>query len=214
MRLPSSSSLLLASLAISSSSSSLSALAAPTGDCPEDSSSPAPVPHGSDDTMAQPNSTPTNCAITFLSNSATDHLQSRGLVGDVHKKIIDPLLGSISDLLPLNARDVPLDTFNLIPRAEGSEEGGTDAAPKDLSPQPPPSEPQASAPSPAAVPALPAAAPAPPAAAPAPPASAPALPVAAPVHQLPGSLPVRRQVPGVVTGLFPPIANGNTLPRP
>lgn len=63
MRLPSSSSLLLATLAISSSSSSLSALAAPTGECPEDSPSPAPIPPRGNDTMAQSNSA---SAIVFV----------------------------------------------------------------------------------------------------------------------------------------------------
>lgn len=67
MRLPSSSSLLLATLAISSSSSSLSALAAPAGECPEDSSSPAPVPHGGNDTMAQSSSA---SAIIFAPSSS------------------------------------------------------------------------------------------------------------------------------------------------
>ncbi|KAI0286858.1 hypothetical protein BGY98DRAFT_942342 [Russula aff. rugulosa BPL654] len=56
MRLPSSSSLLLASLAVSSSSSSLSALAAPVGDGPAPGPPPPSVPpQGSDDAMAQPN---------------------------------------------------------------------------------------------------------------------------------------------------------------
>jgi hypothetical protein len=198
MKLPSSSSLLLASLAISSSSSSLSALAAPTGDCPEDSSSPAPVPNGSDDTMAQPNSTPPSYTITFLSNAATDHLQNRGLVEDVHK-LLDGIIGHLQDVVPLNARQGPLDAVKaLIPRAEGTKDSGTDAAPEDSSTQPPPSEPQASAPSPAAAPAPPAA-PKPPVPVPATPAAG--LPIQPP---LPG-LPVRRD-PGIVPdGLLSPI---------
>ncbi|KAH9996506.1 hypothetical protein BJV77DRAFT_1065734 [Russula vinacea] len=173
MKLPSSSSLLLASLAISSSSSSLSALAAPTGDCPEDSSSPAPVPNGSDDTMAQPNK-------------------------DVHK-LLDGIIGHLQDVVPLNARQGPLDAVKaLIPRAEGTKDSGTDAAPEDSSTQPPPSEPQASAPSPAAAPAPPAA-PKPPVPVPATPAAG--LPIQPP---LPG-LPVRRD-PGIVPdGLLSPI---------
>lgn len=75
MRLPSSSSLLLASLAVSSSS--LFALAAPVGDGLEDSSSyvPAavllaqqhvPIPPSSDDTIAQPNSEPPSCTHRHL----------------------------------------------------------------------------------------------------------------------------------------------------
>jgi hypothetical protein len=93
MKLPSSSSLLLASLVVLSSS--LSALAAPTGDGPESlSSSPAPVlplpppahasiPHGSDDDkIAQPNGAPTSCT-HHLSNTTTGYLQV----------IVGPLIG-------------------------------------------------------------------------------------------------------------------------
>ena len=160
MRLPSSSSLLLATLAISSSSSSsLSALAAPTGDhCPEDSSSSAPVPHGSDDTMAQPNSTRPSCTITFLPDTATDHLQSRSLV----TPLTSDLGNLISDLLngitkPLTARGGPVDTLTHLipvnPRAERSDASGPGAAPGDSPTQPAPAAP---APPPAAAPPLPA----------------------------------------------------------
>jgi len=140
MRLPTSSSLLLASLAVSSSSSSsLSALAAPAGDGSEGLLSPvpvppappvsplpphAPIPHGSDDTMAlaQPN----------------NHLQ-----------ILDPLIGKDAP----KARQEPLDTVkHLVPagktlRAEGTDEAGVDNASEDSSLQPSASQPVASTPS-------------------------------------------------------------------
>ena len=75
MRLPSSSSLPLALLVVSSSS--LSALAAPVGDGLEDFSSYAPAAV----LLAQPNSEPPSCTtITLLSNIATDYLQTRNLV--------------------------------------------------------------------------------------------------------------------------------------
>jgi len=76
MRLPSSSSLLLASLA---SSSSISVLAAPSGDRPEDSSS---VSLRSDDTTAHPN----------------DHLRVRGVVGDALQKVV----GAVGSVIPLS----------------------------------------------------------------------------------------------------------------
>jgi hypothetical protein len=71
MRLPSSSSLILTSLVVSSSS--LSVLAVPVGDGLEDLSSCAPaavllaqqyapIPPSSDDTIAQPNSEPPSCS--------------------------------------------------------------------------------------------------------------------------------------------------------
>src|SRR6267154_1344216 len=132
MRLPSSSSLLLASLAVSSSSSSsLSALAAPAGDGPvaESLSSLAPVPQGSDDTVAQPNSAPTSCTITFLSNTATGYPQARNVVDKVTAPLPVPpeLVKPIPDLIqaivgPLigknapKAREEPLDVVKrLVP---------------------------------------------------------------------------------------------------
>jgi len=76
MRLPSSSSLVLASLVVSSSSSSSpSALAAPVGDGPEDSSSYAPAavllaqhapnPPSSDDTLQRYRSTAKSCGQSY-----------------------------------------------------------------------------------------------------------------------------------------------------
>ncbi|KAI0305059.1 hypothetical protein BC826DRAFT_965318 [Russula brevipes] len=82
MRLPSSSSLLLASLA---SSSSISVLAAPSGDRPEDSSS---VSLRSDDTTAHPN----------------DHLQGRGPVDDVVGSV-SQLIGAIKNVILPPSKD-------------------------------------------------------------------------------------------------------------
>lgn len=149
MRLPSSSSLLLASLAVSSSSSSssLSALAAPTGDGTESLSSSAPVPqppappvpphfpipHGSDETMVRPDG----------------YLQARSLVDkvtaplpvppevlkaipDLVHAIIDPIIGPSAP----KARAEPLDVVKqLVPgktlRAEGADEAGVNDASED-----------------------------------------------------------------------------------
>jgi len=143
MRLPSSSSLLLASLAVSSSSSSLSALAAPAGDGSESLPAPAPVPptpipppspfrpnapiaHGGSDTIAQPNGEPTSCTIAFLSNTATGHdLQARDVVdqvgallslpSDLSKPILDLLRALIGKGAPAKAREVPLDVVKQVP---------------------------------------------------------------------------------------------------
>jgi len=88
MKLPSSSSLLLATLA---SSSSLSALAAPTGDCPDDSSSTAPAPLNHDGTAIQSNGESISCTTaTFPPDIVTDNLQSRGLVDDLLKALPPP----------------------------------------------------------------------------------------------------------------------------
>ena len=153
MRLPSSSSLLLASLAVSSSS--LSALAAPAGDGSESLPAPAPVPltpvpppspfppnapiaHGGSDTIAQPNGEPTNCTIAFLSNTATGHdLQARD--SDLVHKVVallppnlsNPILGLL-DALPLigkeapKAREVPFDVVKQVPggKTTRAEEAG------------------------------------------------------------------------------------------
>jgi hypothetical protein len=120
MRLPSSSSLILASLVVSSSS--LSALAAPVGDGPEDSLSyaptavllaqqHAPIPPISDDTIIQLNSEPSRCTHHHLplSNTATDHLQTSSLVD----KATAPLLPVLPDILhaisdPLVGNDTSL----------------------------------------------------------------------------------------------------------
>ena len=88
MRLPSSSSLLLATLA---SSSSLSALAAPTGDCPDDSSSTAPAPLNPDGTAIQSNGKSISCTTaTFTPDIVTDNLQSRGVLDDILKVLPPP----------------------------------------------------------------------------------------------------------------------------
>ncbi len=168
MRLPSSSSLILASLAVSSSSSSLSALAAPTGDGSE-VSSPATVPHGSDDTTAQPHGAPTSRTITFLSNTntATDHLQSRNLVDQITGPLLPPDFGKATDILhkvldPLigngapKAREEPLEVVkHFVPagkttRAEETDESRVDGGSKGPSLQPSASQLKAPALAPAA----------------------------------------------------------------
>jgi len=145
MRLPSSSSLLLASLAVSSSSllSSLFALAAPAGDgseslpTPAGPRPPAPVPptpvpqpppiaHGARDLNAQPNGEPTSCTIAFLSNTATGHdLQARDVVDQVgallslspnlSNPILDLLHALIGKDAPAKALEVPLDVVKQVP---------------------------------------------------------------------------------------------------
>ncbi|KAF8499232.1 hypothetical protein F5888DRAFT_1688719 [Russula emetica] len=208
MRLPSSSSLLLATLAVSSSSSSsLSALAAPAGDGPEGLLSPvpvppappvsplpphAPIPHGSDDTMAQLN----------------NHLQSRNLVDqvtgslplppDIAKAIKDtvhavlgPVIGN--DNAP-KAREGPLDVVkHFVPagktsRAEGTDEAGVDNASEDSSLQPSASESQPAVSTPSAAGRQDA-----PVVAPSPAADCPSQPS-------PQSSPVRRQEIGASNG--------------
>lgn len=96
MRLPSSSSLLL-SLAVSSSSSSLSALAAPTGDCP-DSSSPAVKRDGM---TVQSDSASTNCSF-FLSDTPIDHPLNRDILDGLVALIPAPLDKPVKDLLGLH----------------------------------------------------------------------------------------------------------------
>lgn len=101
MRLPSSSSLLAASLAVSLSSSSLSALAAPTGDLPEDSSSPNPVAHCRDSTVVRSVGAPFVGASAFLSDITTDHPQSRS-IEDI-KKIVGDLVKDVLGALPIRS---------------------------------------------------------------------------------------------------------------
>lgn len=110
MRLPSSSSLLLASLA---SSSSLSALAAPAGGCHEESSSPAvPAALHSDDrapAVTQSNSTSISCTapLPLFSDTGIDYLESRDLISDI-TGLLDKALGILSvagDKVPPKARD-------------------------------------------------------------------------------------------------------------
>ncbi|KAH9056950.1 hypothetical protein EDB87DRAFT_1686665 [Lactarius vividus] len=90
MRLPSSSSLLLASLAVSaSSSSSLSALAAPAGDSSDDPPLPAPVAH----------------CDNGVATRSHDHLQSRGVVGNTVNPILKQIEGIIAPLDVHSTRD-------------------------------------------------------------------------------------------------------------
>ena len=133
MRLPSSTSLLLASLAVSaSSSSSLSALAAPTGDAPEASASPAPSAHCTDGAVARSLGAPIDSAIRLLfSDTATDHLQGRGAAGGGI-----PPIGSI---LGTNARAVAG-----LPRDPQSAADGNSTA----GPEPTPASPHPAAVSP------------------------------------------------------------------
>ncbi|KAH9969136.1 hypothetical protein BC827DRAFT_1152179 [Russula dissimulans] len=105
MRLPSSSSLILASLA---SSSSLSALAAPAGGCHEDSSSPAvPASLHSDDRAP---------AVTQSNN----YLESRDVLSEVSE-----LLGKAFGLLGTGAD-------NVLPKARDGLPGGLDGALKPI----------------------------------------------------------------------------------
>src|ERR1700761_402967 len=101
MRLPSSSSLLAASLAVSLSSSSLSALAAPTGDLPEDSSLPNPVAHCRDSAVVRSVGAPFVGTSAFLSDIATDHPQSRS-IEDI-KKIVGDLVKDVLGALPVRS---------------------------------------------------------------------------------------------------------------
>ena len=190
MRLPSSSSLLLvASLA---SSSSLSALAAPTGDCPEDSS-PASASLSQDDTSIQSNSKSTSCTTaTFASDIITDNPQSRALLNNLPPPldgILGAIVGGIFDDkklpkaragLSLDGLEKPLasltDNVGVDRRAAPAEESGKVVSPQDSSsPANPDADPDGSEQSPA------------PPAAPSPPAP-PKLPLEAPV-QLPGVKP-------------------------
>ncbi|KAI0286859.1 hypothetical protein BGY98DRAFT_1092464 [Russula aff. rugulosa BPL654] len=166
MRLPSSSSLLLASLAVSSSLS----LAAPAGDGPESFSSPpvpphASIPHGSNNTMAQPNGAPSSCTTTFLSNTTTGYLQATDLVDQVTASLTLPpdLVKGIPDILhaildPLVGEDAPkawgvppdvvkdLVSAGKTTQAEEADDRGEHAASEDPSMQPFASQPEASAP--------------------------------------------------------------------
>jgi hypothetical protein len=100
MRLPSSSSLLLASLAVSaSSSSSLSALAAPAGDIPEDSSPSNSVVPCRDGAVTRSLGAPIGIASALFPDIATDHPQSRGLL----EPLLKDVKGTVDDLLKLLA---------------------------------------------------------------------------------------------------------------
>ncbi len=157
MRLPSSSSLILASLAVSSSSSSssLSALAAPVGDGPDSPSSPAPAPphapvllhasvrHGSDD-RAQVISAPTSYIITLVSDIATDHLLTSSLVDEVTApfppalanlihSILDPVFGNMDEDSPVGfpSPSLPWPRSRHVGRqaSDGQSSGGGKAPP-------------------------------------------------------------------------------------
>ena len=224
MRLPSSSSLLLASLA---SSSSLSALAAPTGDCPEDSSSMASAPLNRDDTAFQSDSKSTSCTTTtFASDTVTDNPQTRAMLNDVLAPLAALLPGLYSDKKDPKARadsTLPLDgvTQNVGPltgmlgagrRAARAEESGDTDSPQDSSSSPAAADPNGSAQSPATP-----ATPSPPApAAPNPPVKLP-VPVPQPPVNLPAGAPAspagapagRRDASGVVAELLSPVAPRN-----
>ncbi|KAI9454896.1 hypothetical protein BJY52DRAFT_1188686 [Lactarius psammicola] len=130
MRLPSSSSLLLASLAVSaSSSSSLSALAAPAGDLPEDSSSPAPIAHCRDGAVTR----------------SHDQPQSRGLVDHVSQ----PLEQAVEKL----KEDITRLTSVLSTRDSESPAAGDSNGPE--SPPAPPSTPAVPPPKPPVRPPVP-----------------------------------------------------------
>ena len=154
MRLPSSSSLILASLAVSSSSS-LSALAAPVGDGSDSPSSPAPAPphapvllrvpirHGSDD-RAQVISAPTSYIITLVSDIATDHLLTSSLVDEVTApfppalanlihSILDPVFGNMDEDSPVGfpSPSLPSPRSRHVGRqaSDGQSSGGGKAPP-------------------------------------------------------------------------------------
>ena len=202
MRLPSSSSLLLASLA---SSSSLSALAAPTGDCPEDSSSTASALPNRDDSAIRSSSKSTSCTTaTFASDTVTDDLQSRGLLNDLLAAVplpppTDAIVKGVLEGIFSNdkkypkARDVPIpieDVEKTVGGLTGKGGAGRRAAREEGSgetdsPQDP-SSPAAANPDGSAKPPAPAT-PAPPS----PPAApAPGLPVHPPVPLPVSGLPV------------------------
>ncbi len=147
MRLPSSSSLILASLAVTLSSS-LSALAAPVGDGSDSPSSPAPAPphapvlwhvsirHGSDD-RAQVISAPTSYIITFISDIATDNLLTSSLVDEVTApfppalanlihSILDPAFGNMDEDSPVGfpSPSLPSPRSRHVGRQAGAGQGG------------------------------------------------------------------------------------------
>jgi hypothetical protein len=133
------------------SSSSLSALAAPTGECPEDPSSPAPPSLNHDDKAIQSNSRSTSCTTaTFASNIVTDNQQSRALLDgplSIVPQPISAIFGAIFDGLHdkkyPNARAGPsLNdltgtvthlTENVSSRAAPDEESGETDSPQDSS---------------------------------------------------------------------------------
>ncbi|KAH8991954.1 hypothetical protein EDB92DRAFT_1859126 [Lactarius akahatsu] len=173
MRLPSSSSLLLASLAVSaSSSSSLSALAAPAGDSSEDSPLPAPVAHCDNGVAAR----------------SHDHLQSRGAVGDTVVPIVDPLFKKIVDIIrPLNVHSTR-DSESAAPGDSNDPESPTTQPP---APPSTPAVPAKALVNPPETPASPPEAPVSPPAAPVNPPAAPVNPSALP--ELPVRVPVGRR---------------------
>ncbi len=163
MRLPSSSSLPLASLAVSaSSSSSLSALATPTGDLPEESSSPTPVTHCRDGAVTCSHGAPIASTSAFFFDIATDQPQSRGL-----GEIIPPVVKQLKD-------DITLLAGMLSVRDSASAAAGDENGPESPTAQPP---------APPSTPAMPAKAPVNPPVGPpfGPPAQLPKLPLPLPV---------------------------------
>ncbi|KAI9513111.1 hypothetical protein F5148DRAFT_1145685 [Russula earlei] len=194
MKLPSSSSLILASLAVSSSTSSLSALAAPAGDGHEDTSSLIPV--RSDDAATQSN----------------NHLQDRGIVPPELIALLRPVFALVgvggskdarADFGPNTVLDQVSSLTGNLNHGERkrAEEDETNDTPQNTPTQPSPAPPEASS-SPAAGPNDGAK---PPVALPVqPPVPLPSLPVQPPVK-----LPVKRdplpQLPQLVPHLTPPL---------
>jgi hypothetical protein len=123
------------------SSSSLSALAAPSGDRPDDSSS---VSLRSDDTTAHPNSTHTDSVSAFFSDTVTDHLQGRGTVNDALAPVVKVIEGVLGSLPKTRAENSPLSLVgDVVQGATGqhppiqmatrAEESGADSPSQDES---------------------------------------------------------------------------------
>jgi hypothetical protein len=157
MRLPSSSSFILASLVVSSSS--VSALATPVVYGPALDQLSASDPNGS-------NSASTSCAITFLSNTVTGHPGAKDLVDKVTApplvtpelvkaipNILHAILDPLADKDALKAQEEPLDVVRHLgsaakttPAEEADGRGEhASAASEDLSMQPFASQQEASA---------------------------------------------------------------------
>ncbi|KAI0307638.1 hypothetical protein B0F90DRAFT_1664701 [Multifurca ochricompacta] len=148
MRLPSSSSLILASLALStSSSSSLSALAAPVGDFQAGSSSPTPaLPSGnSNDMMKQSNLPPRSKSLV---DDVEDLLPSP--LKQLVKDVVDGLVGPLSGGAPKALRSFPMPAAkdNRETSSADNSVAETNKPPQDSSAQPP--SPPVQAPSPPA----------------------------------------------------------------
>jgi len=121
MRLPSSSSLIVASLAVSlSSSSSLSALAAPTGDLPEDSSSPNSVAHCRDGVVVR----------------SVDHPQSRGILSPA-TDAVGGLVGKVTHDVSGLVGQITHDVLGLLARRDSESAADEDSISPDSTTAPP-----------------------------------------------------------------------------